>query len=85
MEEIVEVVVGPWGLAAVLLLATSGGRRLIRGAFKETVKAGIVVTERTKELTAQLREEASDLMAEANEEHRTQRSTTEKTHAKPVA
>lgn len=67
-EELVEVLVGPWGLAAVLLLATQGGRKMVRTAAKEVVKVGMIATEKAKEVAAEIQEEASDVIAEAHAE-----------------
>ena len=75
-EDLVEAVAGPWGIAAVLLLATAGGRKMIRTAAKEAVKVGIVVSEKVKEVAAEIQEEASDVLAEAQAERKEQAKET---------
>ena len=68
LEELVEALTGPWGVAAVLLIATNGGRKMIRTAAKEVVKVGMVASEKAKEVMAEIQEEASDVIAEAQAE-----------------
>jgi hypothetical protein len=68
-EDLVETVAGPWGIAAILLVGTQRGRKLVRSAFKETVKFGMVAGERLKEAYAEIQEEAQDAIAEAHAEH----------------
>jgi ArsR family metal-binding transcriptional regulator len=67
-EELFEALIGPWGIAAVLVLGTQRGRQLARSAFKETVKLSMVATERVKEAYAEIQEEAQDAIAEAHAE-----------------
>lgn len=80
-EELVEAVVGPWGIAAVLLLGTDRGRKVVRGAFKETIKFGMVAGERLKETYAEIQEEASDAIAEAQAEKNDRHKPATKSHA----
>jgi hypothetical protein len=83
LEELAETVVGPWGIAAVLLFGTDKGRKVVRAAFKETVKFGIIASERMKETYAEIQEEASDAIAEAQaEQHQKAKKTpASKTHS----
>ena len=67
-EDVLETVAGPWGIAALLILATKGGRKMLRTAVKEVVKVGMVASEKAKEVAAEIQEEASDVIAEANAE-----------------
>ena len=67
-EELLEAVVGPWGIAAALLVATKTGRKLIRGASKEVVKIGIVAGEKAKGAYSEMKEQAAGLVAEAQAE-----------------
>ena len=66
-----DVVKSPWTLAAVLLLGTNGGRKLIKTASKEVIRAGMVVSEKVKGVVAEVREEADDLVAEVQAERKT--------------
>lgn len=59
---------GPWVLGAVALLAVPGVRKTLRPVAKATIKAGIGVVEQVKNLTAEAREQATDLYAEAKAE-----------------
>lgn len=69
MDEIFDFVPGgPWVLGAVALLAVPGVRKTLRPVAKATIKAGIGVIEQVKNLTAEAREQASDLYAEAKAE-----------------
>ena len=79
MKELVEKLAGPWGIAALLLVATNGGRKMLRTAAKEVVKVGMVASEKAKEVMAEIQEEASDVIAEAQaerNEHQHQKTTT---------
>jgi hypothetical protein len=70
LEEIAEVVMGPWALAAVVVLAMPGGRKMIRTVAKEIAKAGMTVGEGVKDLAAEIKEEASDVVAEVKAERK---------------
>jgi hypothetical protein len=62
------VIKSPWTLAAILLLGTSGGRKLVKTASKEVIRAGLVASDKIKELVAEVKEEADDLVAEVQAE-----------------
>lgn len=62
----------PWALVAVLLLGTQGGRKMLKTASKEVVRAGLVVSDKVKEIVAEVREEADDLVAEVQAERKEQ-------------
>ncbi len=76
-EEVMERATGRWGLIAVVLLAMPGGRKFLRTAAKEVIRAGMVVSDRVKDMAAEIREEASDVVAEIQAE----RKDTQKKHA----
>lgn len=65
-----EVAKSPWTIAAVLLFGTHGGRKLVRSASKEVIRAGLVVSDKVKEIVAEVKEEADDLVAEVKEERK---------------
>lgn len=69
-EDLMEAATGRWGLIAVVLLALPGGRKFLRAATKEVIRAGIVVADRVKDLSAEIREEASDVVAEIQAERK---------------
>ncbi len=71
-EEIFEVLAGRWGLAALLLFAMPGGRKVARCASKSVIKTGLMATDRIKEMVAEAKEEAGDLMAEVQAERKEQ-------------
>lgn len=77
LEEIWGAVSGKWGIAAVVLLAMPGGRKMVRTVAKEAVKAGMTVSEGVKDLVAEIKEEASDVVAEVKAE----RKNSDKQHA----
>ena len=79
-EELVETAVGPVGIAAVLLLGTRKGRELMRTAFKESVKFGVVAGERMRDAYAELQEEAADAIAEAHSEKPTSHKKSRAAH-----
>ena len=84
LEELVETAVGPWGIAAILLLATQRGRKVARSAFKETVKFGLIASERVKEAYAEIQEEAADAIAEVQAERNdNSKHIKVRTHANP--
>ncbi len=62
----------PWAIAAVLLFGTEGGRKLLKTAGKEVVKAGLIVNDKVKEIVAEVKEEADDLVAEVQAERKAQ-------------
>ncbi len=69
-EDLMEAATGRWGLLAVVLIALPGGRKFLRTAFKEVIRAGMVVSDRVKDLAAEVREEASDVVAEIQAERK---------------
>ena len=80
-EELLETVAGPWGIAAILLVGTQRGRKILRTAFKETVKVGMVAGEKFKEAYAEIQEEAADAIAEAHAEREGNSKTVKVRHA----
>lgn len=68
MEKIIELATSKWGLAAIVLFAMPGGRKMLRSAAKEAVKAGLTVSESVKDMVAEIKEEASDVVAEVKAE-----------------
>lgn len=69
-EDLLEAATGRWGLIAVVLLALPGGRKFLRAATKEAIRASMIVTDRVKDLAAEIREEASDVVAEIQAERK---------------
>lgn len=67
-EELLEVATGRWGLLALAVVLLPGGRKFIRTAAKEVIRAGIVVTDKAKDMVAEIKEEASDVVAEVRAE-----------------
>lgn len=67
-----EALKSPWAIAAVLLVGTNGGRKLLKSASKEVIKVGLGVSDKVKEIVAEVKEEADDLVAEVQEERKTQ-------------
>ncbi len=68
IKDIAEIVASKWGIAAIVLLAMPGGRKLLRSAAKEAIRAGITISEGVKDLAAEIKEEASDVVAEVKAE-----------------
>ncbi len=69
-EELFEGLAGPWGLAAVLLLALPSGRKLARRASKVVIKTGLQASDYAKKMLAEAKEEAGDIMAEVQSERK---------------
>jgi hypothetical protein len=67
-EDLLETVMGPWGLLAAALIVFPGGRKFLRSATKEAIRAGVVVGDKVKELASEIKEEASDVVAEVRAE-----------------
>lgn len=67
-DELLDVVIGPWGIAAAILLGTAKGRQITKKAAKEVIKGGLIASEYAREFAAQAQEQASDLLAEAKAE-----------------
>lgn len=59
---------GPWAVGAVALLAVPGVRRSLRPLAKSAIKISLGAVDQVKSLTAEAREQASDLVAEAKAE-----------------
>ncbi len=70
LEELFGVVTGRWGLLAVVLFVMPGGRKFLRTAAKGVIRAGLVVSERVKEIVSEVREEATDVVAEVQSERK---------------
>jgi len=69
-ETIWETAVGPWGIAAVVLLAIPGSRKAFKTVAKEAVRAGLTISEGVKDLVSEIKEEASDVVAEVKAERK---------------
>lgn len=72
LEELLEVVGSRWGLlglGAVLLIA-GPGRKVVRGAAKGAIKAGLNVSDAAREFVAEVKEQGSDLIAEVQSERK---------------
>ncbi len=72
IEEIFEGATGRWGLAAVVLFAIPGSRKMLKTVAKEAVRAGLTISEGVKDLVAEIKEEASDVVAEVKAERKQQ-------------
>jgi len=60
---------GLLGLGAVLLVA-GPGRKVVRGAAKGVIKAGLGVSDAAREFVAEVKEQGSDLIAEVQAERK---------------
>lgn len=80
-ENILKGLRGPWGVLAILVAATPTGRKYAKLAAREIVRAGIVATEKVKEVAAEIKEEGADIVAELQEE-RANELLTEGNHKK---
>jgi hypothetical protein len=67
-EELMEALVGPWGIAGVLILGTKTGRKTLRNLFKAGISAGISIKETSEELCKKVENYERELVAEAKEE-----------------
>ena len=72
LEELWELATGRWGLAALVLIALPGGRKALRTVAKEAIRAGLTVSEGAKDLYAEIKEEAADVVAEVQAERKNQ-------------
>jgi hypothetical protein len=84
LDKVWEAATGKWGIIAVAILALPGGRNALRSAGKEVIRAGLVVNDKVKEIVAEVREEASDVVAEVKAErelNEKQKKHAEKAHA----
>lgn len=68
LEAIWKGLTGRWGFLILVVAATPTGRKFAKTAAKEIVRAGVIAGEKVKEITAELREEGSDMLAELREE-----------------
>jgi hypothetical protein len=69
VEELLETVSGtPLLLGAAVLLAIPGVRRGLRPLMKAGIRVGLRMTDQVKNLSAEAREQMSDLYAEARAE-----------------
>jgi hypothetical protein len=70
LKELAEVLGSKWGLIGLgaLLLVSGGGKKAVRKAAKGVIKAGLAVSDSTREYVAELKEQTSDLIAEAKAE-----------------
>lgn len=71
-EELLEVVGSRWGLlglGAVLLIA-GPCRKVVRGAAKGAIKAGLNASDAAREFVAEVKEQGSDLIAEVQAERK---------------
>jgi hypothetical protein len=62
---------GPWGIAAIALIGattTDGGRKLLRSATKNVIKAGLIVKEKSSSVLGELKEQFDDVIAEVKAE-----------------
>jgi hypothetical protein len=59
---------GPLAVAGILLLSSEGGRKVLKTLTREALKVGVAVYDKVKELTAEVREEATQLIEEAKAE-----------------
>ncbi|HEY9712100.1 MAG TPA: hypothetical protein V6C72_01445 [Chroococcales cyanobacterium] len=62
------VLTGPIGVIGVLLVGTPGGRKLLKRASKEAIRAGVLVSEKAKELSQEIKDETAGLISEVKEE-----------------
>ncbi len=67
-EDLLKAVTGRWGLLAIAVVAFPGGRKFLRSATKEAIRAGVVAGDKIKELASEIKEEASDVVAEVRAE-----------------
>ncbi len=82
-SEIKDTVKSPWMVAALLLFGTQSGRKFLRSAGKEAIKVGMGVSDKVKEIVAEVKEEADDLVAEVKAEQKhakTEKATSSKAH-----
>jgi len=66
---------GPLALAGILLLSTDGGRKVLKSLTRQAARVGVAVYDKVKELTAEVREEATQLIEEAKAERNNGKST----------
>jgi hypothetical protein len=62
---------GPWGIAAIALIGattTDGGRKFLRSAAKNIIKAGLIVKDKSSTVLGELKEQVADVVAEVKAE-----------------
>lgn len=62
---------GPWGIAAIALIGattTDGGRKFLRTAAKNLIKAGLIVKDKSSTVIGELKEQVADVVAEVKAE-----------------
>jgi hypothetical protein len=67
-EDLSEILLGPWGIVSVLLIATQPGRQLLRRTFKTAVKTGMTATDTTTKLLEQVQRFGTELIDEVKAE-----------------
>ena len=67
-DNILKGLSGRWGILALLVALTQTGRKFAKAAAREAIRAGIVATDKVKEIAAEIKEEGSDMVAEVREE-----------------
>ena len=67
-DNILKGLSGRWGILALLVALTPTGRKFAKAAAREAIRAGIVATDKVKEIAAEIKEEGSDMVAEVREE-----------------
>ena len=77
LEEVLEVVASKWGLLGLgaLLFISGPGRKVVRGAAKSLIKAGMDVSDSAREMVAEMKEQGGDLIAEINAERKEEQAT----------
>lgn len=68
LDELAEIIIGPWGLAGLIILGTPDGRQLSRKLFKATIKAGLCLAERGNTVISSLERLGNEIVEEAKKE-----------------
>jgi len=72
-EELAEIALGPWGIAILIALGasrTNGGRKALRQTAKTAIHGGFYLADKGKEMITDVKSSASEVVAEAEAEHR---------------
>ncbi len=70
-EEVLELLGSKWGILGLgALLIVGPGRKVVRGAAKGVIKAGLNVSDAAREFVAEVKEQGSDLIAEVQAERK---------------
>ncbi len=70
-EEVLELLGSKWGILGLgALLVVGPGRKVVRGAAKGVIKAGLNVSDAAREFVAEVKEQGSDLIAEVQAERK---------------